>query len=240
LPRTDGDDRPRLLPSLIADKVSGLFMTQAVLAALFHRERTGEGQFVEVPMFECVTSFNLAEHLFGHVFDPPTGPYGYTRVINPHRKPFRTLDGHIGLLPYSDRHWRLFFEIAGWTETLGRDPRFSTQKARSANAETLYARVEEVTATRTTQAWLDLLKPLGIPVTPTNRLDDLLKDPHLEAVGLFETRTHPTAGTWRAMRSPLRFSKTPPSIRREPPSLGEQTEEILAEARALGPRSPLA
>src|SRR5580698_11463202 len=102
LPRVDGDSTPRLLPSLIADKVSGHFMVQAVLAALFHHQRTGEGQFVEVPMLECITSFGLAEHFYGHVYDPPTGPWGYTRVANPQRKPFRTRDGYIGLLPYTD------------------------------------------------------------------------------------------------------------------------------------------
>jgi crotonobetainyl-CoA:carnitine CoA-transferase CaiB-like acyl-CoA transferase len=232
LPRTDGDPRPRLLPSLIADKVSGLFMSQAILAALFHRERTGEGQFVEVPMFECVTSFNLAEHLYGHVYDPPTGPYGYTRVANPSRKPFKTLDGYIGLLPYSNRQWSQFFEIAGWTETHSKDVRFNTPRARSLNAAVLYAQMEEVTAQRTTKDWLDLLKPLGIPVTPTNRLDDLLEDPHLVAVGFFETQIHPKAGPWRAMRPPLNFSATPASIRRHPPTLGEHTEEVLDEARA--------
>ncbi len=93
LPRADGDPRPRLIPALIADKVSGLFMTQAICAALYHRQRTGEGQFVEVPMLECLTSFTLAEHFYGHVYDPPTGPWAYTRIANPERKPFPTKDG---------------------------------------------------------------------------------------------------------------------------------------------------
>ena len=131
LNRTDGRPEPRLLPALIADKVSGLFMTQAVLAALFHRQKTGEGQFVEVPMLECVTSFNLAEHFYGHVYDPPTGQWGYPRVVNPNRKPFPTKDGFIGLLPYTDQQWDQFFEIAGWGESFGKDPRFADYRTRS-------------------------------------------------------------------------------------------------------------
>jgi crotonobetainyl-CoA:carnitine CoA-transferase CaiB-like acyl-CoA transferase len=104
----------------VADKVSGLFMAQAMTAALLHRARTGEGQFVEVPMLECVTSFLMVEHLYDHVFDPPLGQFGYPRVVNPHRKPFKTADGYIGLLPYTDKQWDQFFDVAGWAR---RSPR---------------------------------------------------------------------------------------------------------------------
>ena len=229
LPRTDGDATPRLIPSLVADKVSGHFMVQAILAALFHHQRTGEGQFVEVPMLECMTSFNLAEHFFGHVYDPPTGPWAYTRVANPQRKPYRTRDGYIGLLPYTDAQWDQFFDAAGMGETFGKDPRFADYRARVTHIRELYALVETVTPTRTTDEWLALLKPLQIPVVKMNRLDELLDDPHLEAVGLFERYEHPEAGAYMAMRPPLRFSVTPTNIRRHPPRLGEHTSEVLAE-----------
>ena len=235
LPRVDGDPTPRLLPSLVADKVSGLFMAQAVCAALFHRQRTGEGQFVEVPMLECVTSFNLAEHLYGHVYDPPTGPWGYTRVANPQRKPYPTKDGYIGLLPYTDQQWDQFFEVAGWGETFGKDPRFSDYRARTAHIRDLYALVEEVTRTRTTAEWLALLKPLSIPVVRTNRLDELADDPHLNAVGLFERYRHPEAGDYLSLRPPVRYSATPANTRRHPPRLGEHTAEILAEVEEPDP-----
>ncbi len=235
LPRVDGDPTPRLLPSLVADKVSGLFMAQAVCAALFHRQRTGEGQFVEVPMLECVTSFNLAEHLYGHVYDPPTGPWGYTRVANPQRKPFPTKDGYIGLLPYTDQQWDQFFEVAGWGETFGKDPRFSDYRARTAHIRELYALVEEVTRTRTTAEWLALLKPLSIPVVRTNRLDELADDPHINAVGLFERYRHPKAGDYLSLRPPVRYSATPANIRHHPPRLGEHTAEILAEVEESDP-----
>jgi crotonobetainyl-CoA:carnitine CoA-transferase CaiB-like acyl-CoA transferase len=204
-------------------------MTQAVLAALFHRERTGQGQFVEVPMFECVTGFNLAEHLFGHVYDPPTGPWAYSRVANPNRKPFKTKDGYIGLLPYTDGQWSAFFALAGWSDSLSSDPRFKTAKARAENAEALYGLLEEVTQTKTTDEWLQALKALQIPVTRTNRLPDLLEDPHLDAVGFFERYRHPEAGSYLACKPPLKFSRTPANVRRHPPRLGEHTQRIAEE-----------
>ena len=225
LPRTDGNPVPRLIPSLVADKVSGLFMTQAILAALVHREKTGEGQFVEVPMFECLTSFNLAEHFFGQVFDPPTGQWAYSRVANPNRKPFATQDGYIGLLPYNDKQWVAFFEAAGFGQMM-QDPRFATQKARSENYHALYGLIEDITRTRTTADWLAILKPLHIPVTKTNRLNDLMDDPHLKAVGFFERYEHTDAGVYYNMKPPLKFSRTPANVRRHPPRLGEHTAEI--------------
>jgi crotonobetainyl-CoA:carnitine CoA-transferase CaiB-like acyl-CoA transferase len=230
LPRTDDDPKPRLLPSLVADKVSGLFMAQAVCAALFHRERSGEGQFIEVPMLECVTSFNLAEHLYGHVYDPPTGPIAYTRVANPERKPFQTKDGYIGLLPYTDKQWDQFFEAAGMGDTFGKDPRFSDYRERVKHVRELYRLVESVTPLKTTDEWLALLKPLSIPAVRMNRLDELADDPHLDAVGLFERYRHPEAGDYIALRPPVNYGATPAGIRRHPPRLGEHTEEILREA----------
>jgi crotonobetainyl-CoA:carnitine CoA-transferase CaiB-like acyl-CoA transferase len=229
LSRADGDSTPRLIPSLVADKVSGHFMAQAILAALFHHARTGEGQFVETPMLECMTSFNLAEHFFGHVYDPPTGPWAYTRVANPERKPFATKDGHIGLLPYTDKQWDQFFEVAGWGETFGKDPRFSDYATRGRHIRELYGLVEQVTVTRTTDEWLALLKPLQIPVARMNRLDELQADPHLAAVDMFQRYEHPDAGAYFNLRPPVRYSRTPATIRRHPPRMGEHTQELLAE-----------
>ena len=229
LSHTDGDPEPRLIPSLLADKVSGLFMGQAMLAALFHRQRTGEGQFVEVPMLECVTSFNLVEHLFGHVFDPPTGQWTYTRVTTPHRKPHPTKDGYIGLLPYTGQQWDRFFAVAGWGEEITKDPRFADDAARTRNIQALYGLLDQATVTKTTDEWLALLRPLSIPVARLNRIGELMDDPHLKAVGLFERYEHPDAGAYWSVRPPVRFSATPANIRRHPPKLGEHTGEVLAE-----------
>lgn len=230
LSRMDGDPKPRYMPTIVADKVSGLFFVSAVTAALFHKSRTGQGQFVEVPMFEAVTSFVLAEHFYDHVYDPPTGPWTYGRITNPDRRPYRTKDGHIGLLPYNDQQWNDFFRVAGKPGAMSDDPRFSTYKARTQNIRELYAMIEEVTETKTTQEWLDLLKPLNMPVVKMNRLDDLQDDPHLKAVDFFARYEHPEVGGYFALKPPVRFSQSPSNIRRHPPRLGEQTVEVLREA----------
>ena len=229
MPRTDGNPTPRILPTLVADKVSGLFMSQAITAALLSRATTGQGQFVEVPMLECVTSFTLVEHLYDQSFEPPTGQWAYQRVANPNRKPYPTRDGYIGLLPYTDKQWDQFFAAAGMGETFGKDPRFSDYATRGKNIRELYALVETVTATKTTEEWLALLKPLSIPVVRTARLDDLPDDPHLKTVGFFERYDHPDVGVYRAMKPPVKFSGTPSNIRRHPPRLGQHTDEVLNE-----------
>ena len=234
LPRAGDDARLRYLPTLIGDKVAGLFMAQAVTAALLHRERTGEGQFVEVPMLECMTSFNLAEHFFGHVYDPPTGPWAYSRIANPNRKPFRTRDGYIALMPLSDQQWETFFAAAGMAEALKADPRFADYKVRAQHIRELYGLVEQVTVTKTTAEWIAILKPRSVPVGVVNRLDDLQDDEHLKAVGFFERYEHPQAGAYYSVKPPVRFSKTPSNIRRHAPRLGEHTDEVLAEIEAEG------
>jgi crotonobetainyl-CoA:carnitine CoA-transferase CaiB-like acyl-CoA transferase len=172
----------------------------------------------------------MVEHYFDHVFEPPTGPFGYPRVINPNRKPFPTKDGYIGLLPYTDKQWDQFFEAAGFGPAASQDPRFHNYAARNANIRELYALVAKAAATKTTQEWLDILKPLSVPVMKLNRLEDLENDPHLAAVGLFQRYEHPQIGTYKLIRPPVKFSKTPANIRRHAPRLGEHTGEILAEA----------
>ena len=235
LNRVDDDPTPRYLPTLVADKVSGLFMVQAVTAALFHHAKTGEGQFVEVPMYECMASFNLAEHLFGHVYDPPTGQYSYTRVTNPFRKPFKTKDGYIGLLPYTDKQWDQFFEVSGYAEELTNDPKFRTFQARAANIRDVYAKVDEITPTRTSDEWIAMLKPFHIPIVKLNKLDDLMEDEHFKATGFFQSMEHPHAGSYISMKPPLRFSKTPANIRRHAPRMGEHNGELLKDDEGAAP-----
>jgi crotonobetainyl-CoA:carnitine CoA-transferase CaiB-like acyl-CoA transferase len=226
----DGDPRPRFFPTLIADKTAGLFMANAVLAALLHRERTGEGQFVEVPMMESMVTFLLAEHLYGEVYDPPTGPIGYVRVTAPDRKPYKTKDGYIAILPYSDQQWRDFFSLGGKPDLFDTDERFASYENRTRNIRQLYAMVDDVSVQKTTAEWATLLGEKDIPFARVNRLADLRTDPHLDAVGLFEKRNHPVEGPYWSLNHPVNYGGSPASVRADAPLLGEHTQEILKEA----------
>lgn len=229
LGRVGSHERPQYLPSLIADKVSGLFLGQAITAALFHRERSGEGQFVEVPMLETMTSFTLVEHFFNQTYIPPTGSWGYPRVLSEHRQPFRTRDGYIAMIPYSTEQWESIFAFFGRPGTIVDDPRYKSFAGRTVHINELYHSLSLLSAGKSTDEWVALLQELDVPHVRISRLEDLMHDPQLEAVELFQHRRHPLAGDYIAMRSPVKFSETPASIYRDPPLLGEQSEEIRAE-----------
>lgn len=226
--RVDGGP-PRYMPSLIADKTTGLHLAIAVLGALLHRQRTGRGQCIEVPMYETLVSFWLTEHLFGETFEPPVGGMGYDRIINKYRHPFPTRDGYVCVLPYTDRHWSAFFNIVGRPELAG-DQRFLQAEQRARHYDALYQILDQVMRGKTTAEWLPLLETADIPVMPVRQLEELLDDPHLQAVGFYEEREHPSEGRIRTMRNPIRFSDTPTDYRRHAPKIGEQGAEILREA----------
>ncbi len=221
---------PRYLPTVVADKTTGLFVVQAVLAALFHKERSGQGQEIEVPMFESLTSYVMVEHLWGQTFEPPIGKAGYIRLMAEHRKPYRTKDGlYLAVLPYWDAHWHTFCELSGNPE-LAEDPRFISMAERLKNINESYAATGRIIATRTRQEWLDLLGDTNVPMMVVNSLDDLVHDPHLEATGFWQEFDHPDEGRIRMSSPPMTFSETPASIRLMAPRLGEQSVDILREA----------
>lgn len=219
---------PRYGPSVLADKTTGLYLTYAITMALFHRERTGEGQRVHVPMYESFTAFVMNEHMQGRAYEPPLSPAGYQRMLTPHRRPFPTADGYIGVLPYNDKHWRAFFEVVGRVE-LADDERFADQPSRSANIDALYGIVAQVMPTRTSAQWLALLEAADIPVLPMNTPEDLFDCPHLTQVGMFPVVEHPTEGKFRHIKVPIHFSKTPGGYYRHPEQIGQSTEAVLAE-----------
>ena len=221
-----GETEPTYVKSVVADKVLALYVSNAISAALFARERNGMGQAIEVPMFECMTSFVLAEHLAGRTFVPPEGPAGYSRLMNEFRRPFKTRDGYLSVVPYTDAQWKRFFALAG-AAALGDDERYRTQSARSRHFGPLYAFVEETVGQRATAEWIALLQDADIPFAPVNSVDDLLQDPHLAAVGFWNEIDHPTEGRLKQAGMPVHFSKTPSSVRRHAPSLGEHTDEVL-------------
>ena len=222
-------ETPDYVPSLIADKTTGMALVNAVLAALFCRERSGQGQYVEVPMLETMVAFTLAEHLGGLSFEPPQGPAGYQRLLSGGRKPAPTKDGYIALLPYTAEHWRAFFTAAGRSD-LATQYADCDRAARNAQVAEMYRDMMAATPSRTSAEWLALCTDLDIPATLVYGIDDLTNHPHLHAVGLFETTEHASEGALRQVRPPTLFGATPASIRRGAPLLGQHNDEILAAA----------
>lgn len=220
---------PRYLPTVVADKTTAITVVYSILAALFHRERSGVGQEIEVPMFETMVSFVMAEHIWGEVFEPKLGEAGYTRLMSHHRKPYKTKDGYIAVLPYMNNHWKTFCEKAE-REDLIEDERFKDLSSRVKNIDDTYSETGKILATKTTQEWLDIFTGTKVPVIVVNSLEDLFHDPHLEAVDFWKSFDHPTEGQLKMPGFPSKFSKTPASIRKHAPKLGEHSKEILAEA----------
>jgi crotonobetainyl-CoA:carnitine CoA-transferase CaiB-like acyl-CoA transferase len=224
LPRVDGNEQLRLLPGFFADKVSGLHALWATLAALYHQKATGEGQFVEVPMLESFTSFLMTEHLYGETFIPPVSHVGHTPVLANDRRPMKCKDGHICIQPVNRAAAAKFMELGGIPNAY--------ESARFVNAPkgtkvgVYYAMQQEAAMAHTMDEWMALGVQHNIPIMRANTLEEVLEDPHLEAVDFFQKREHSTEGTWRAMKPPVKFSKTPASIRRDPPRSGQNNDEF--------------
>jgi len=224
-----GDGTPRYLPVTIADRVVGLCTVNAILAALMHRERTGVGQRIDIPMFETMAGFVLGDHLGGLTFDPPLGKGGYVRLLAPERRPYRTKDGYVCALIYNDKQWESFFRAVGREDALA-DPRFASHAARLKHINAIYAEVANIFIGRTTREWLALLEAADIPVTPLHTLESLLEDPHLTAAGFFSVVEHPSEGRIRSMRVASTWSRTQPEPTRQAPRLGEHSVEVFKEA----------
>jgi len=224
-----GAESPRYAPAAIADRSVGLHVVNAVCAALYRREKTGQGQRVDVPMFESLLQTVLGEHMGGYTFEPQTGDPGYARMLAKERRPYETQDGYVCVLVYNDKQWRAFFALIGKPELL-RDPRFATQAARSQFFDEAYALVAAAMKTRTTTAWIEALEAADIPVQRMNSLADIVEDPHLAALGYFAEVEHPSEGRIRSMAVPSEWSESKPEYRRHAPRLGEHTREVLREA----------
>jgi len=225
-----GNESPRYTPLITADRTIGLQLANAVMAALFWRERSGRGQRIDVPMFEGMLQVVLGEHLGGYTFEPPIGGPGYVRLLSRDRRPYATRDGYVCALIYNDKQWRAFLELVGRGDLLRDDARFATHEARAQNFDAAYAFVSEEMRKRSTDEWLALLERADIPVQRMNSIDDIMRDPHLAEIGYFEIVEHPSEGPLRSLKVPSEWSESLPEIRRQAPRLGEHTREVLAEA----------
>lgn len=220
----------RYFPTIAADKTCGLIAALSICAALAGRaarEPGARGSRLDVPMFESMVSFNLVEHLYGLHFEPPRGPAGYPRVLAPLRRPYRTADGHVCMMPYTDAHWRSFF-LAAQRPDLADDSRFADISARTRHIEALYELTGEIVSQRSTADWLALCESLQIPVARVNQLAELPDDPHLRATDFFSSLHDPSMGTLRFPGAPVRFDGERAAAGM-PPRLGEHTAAVLAE-----------
>jgi crotonobetainyl-CoA:carnitine CoA-transferase CaiB-like acyl-CoA transferase len=211
---------PRYVPSLICNRIVGITAAHAVLAALYSRTRSGAGQAIEIPMFETMAELVLSDHLGGRAFEPAAGPTGYARLLAGNRRPYKTRDGYICALLYTDRHWKDFFAASGHAARYESDRRLNDPAERVKHYDAVYGIVAEILTTRTTTEWLQLLDSLDIPAMRLNDIDSLIDDPHLEAVGFFHDMDHPTEGRLRLTGE----------ARRPPPPLGADGVEVLREA----------
>ncbi|OWU85893.1 acetyl-CoA acetyltransferase [Oceanicola sp. 22II-s10i] len=225
---TRAGNAPAYVPAAIADRIVGMSAVNAILAAVVERDRSGQGQKVEVPMFETMVSMILGDHLGGLTYDPPLDNGGYRRHLSPDRKPYATRDGYVCALIYNDGHWERFFRAIGRPEMPAADPRYATFAARLAHIDEVYAELGEILKTRTTAEWLALFDEADVPAMPMHSYESVMSDPHLEAIGFFSRTEHPTEGPIRQMAVPAGFSRTPAVPEKAAPAMGAQGGEVLS------------
>jgi crotonobetainyl-CoA:carnitine CoA-transferase CaiB-like acyl-CoA transferase len=223
------DGAPRYFPTVVVDKLTGATLASMIGMALFHRERTGQGQEIHLPMMETILSFTLVEHMWHATLGEPEKGLGYPRMLTPHRRPYPTKDGYISVIAHSNAQWGKLFEAMGTPELID-DPRFESVQARSRNIDAVYATLTEGMKLRTTDEWLAELRPADIPCGKANSLDDLFTDPYLIETDYFGSYDHPVEGNVVVPAIPARFSRSPPNVHRPWPQLGEHSREILVEA----------
>lgn len=216
-------------PFAAADKVVGYILASSIGMALFHREKTGEGQEVHVPMLETMVAFNLHEHLWGGAFDPPIGSPGYSRMGTPNRRPFETGDGYICVMPVTDAQWKRLLLALGRPD-LAENDYYVKMENRGESFPELYGHVRSELTRRTTREWLEVLEANDVPCGPASTLEDLMEDEYLAAANFFDRYEHPTEGAMVTTAMPLMYSKSPGHhLRLPPPNLGEHTASILGE-----------
>lgn len=224
-----GDGTPRYVPNALVDRIVGLNAVGAILASMVHRDRTGVGQRVDIPMFETMAGFVMGDHLGGLTYEPPLDQGGYARHLSPDRRPYKTSDGYICVIVYNDKQWDKFLTATG-RDDLRSDPRFATFAGRATNIDHVYAELARIIALRSTAEWIKLLDEADVPALPMHDLVSILSDPHLVATEFFPTVEHPSEGKIRSMRTAATWSETPAEPTRLAPRLGEQSEDVLREA----------
>ena len=225
-----GGEGPRYVPLTVVDRIVGINAAHVILAAVLGRDRTGEGQSVELPMFETMAQFVLGDHLGGRSFDPPIGEAGNPRLISETRRPYATRDGHVCALVYTNKQWKAFFEGLGRLDQYAANSHLHDFASRRRHVNEVNGIIADILRTLTTAAALALFERCDIPYAPLNDLDALIDDPHLAAVEFFQTRPHPTEGRIRYNGIPSRWNGAALKITRHAPRLGEHSLAVLKEA----------
>lgn len=224
-----GTDGPRYVPTVMADKITGHILASSIGMALYHREKTGRGQALHVPMLETMLSFLLPEHLWGHSVGQPEHGIGYTRMLSEHRRPFATADGHLCVIAVTDDQYARLLTAFGRADLIA-DPRFANVTARAEHVDVVYGTIAAELRRRTTAEWLDLLATADVPHGRAATLEDLLDDPYLAETGFFHAVPEPGSPAALMLGIPVEYDGSPAAIRRPAPRLGEHTAEVLAEA----------
>ena len=220
---------PRYVPIVMADKTTGLIATQMVLMALYHRERTGEGQSIQVPMFENIARFVLEEHMYHQTFDPPIGTTGDPRIFDPWARPVPTRDGYICISANTDAQAFAVFDAIGKPE-FRTDPRFSSVAARFKHVPEYFAARAEGLKQKTTAEWIEIFDRADVPAMQYHTLETLMQDPHLHDVGFFKKIDHPTEGRMIDMAMTNQSTAGARADYLPAPKIGQHTVEILREA----------
>ena len=220
---------PRYLPMVVADRTVGLIAVQMILMALYHREKTGHGQAIELPMFENIVKATLEEHMYLKTFVPPLGEMGDPRLIDPQSRPLPTQDGYISISANTDAQAFAVFDAIGRPE-LKTDPRLCNVAARFKNTADYFSIRAEGLKKKTTAEWMEIFDRTDVPAMPFQTLDQIMEDPHLKDVGFFETIEHPTEGKIINMKLPNKLSRGARTDFRPAPKIGQQSVEILREA----------
>ena len=235
------DGEPMKVAVGIADVMCGMYACTAILAALRHRDRGGQGQHIDLALLDTQVAWLINEGtnylVSGEV--PMRRGNAHPNVV-PYQ-PFATADGHFILAAGNDAQFRRFADFAGHPEWAD-DERFATNPARSRNREVLCRKVEELTRTRTSRYWIDGLEKLGVPAGPVNDIAQVFDDPQVQHRGMRISMPHPSAASGHIdlIGNPVKFSTTPVAYRRPPPRLGEHTDQVLEELLGMDEAERLA
>ena len=211
-----------ICPVAVSDYMAAVLLVCSINAALLHRERTGEGQYIETSLLQAIMSAQ-AQFYIQPLDAEATGPPG----IFPYRM-FAAADGPIFIAAGTDKFWRLLCGAIG-RDDLGADPRYETNPQRVGNAVRLSAEIDPIIASRPARELESDLIEVGVPCAAVRSADEFFDDPQVEAMAMSQVIQHPKIGNLRMAGVPWRFSRTPASIRRPAPRLGEHTDEVLAE-----------